>query len=151
MQRPQEAQQAHEGRNTIPEEQQQHLGAPRDIDGGGENSWTKGHDPYISPGDGSNEGMLGRNGGGDEPTLISKGRGTILGAAIPGHPTRARPHEGGYKRSSPSLYGCSGTENRIPVHGRGTTLPYLDKIQNAADRSFRRNRRPRRPPQHLQE
>ena len=65
---PQEAQQACEGRNTIPQEEQQHLGAPRDVDGGGENSRTKGHDPYITPGDGCNEGMPGRNDGGDEPT-----------------------------------------------------------------------------------
>ena len=44
-QRPQEAQQTREGRNTIPQEKQQHLGAPRDIDKGGENSRTRGHDP----------------------------------------------------------------------------------------------------------
>ena len=68
VQRPQEAQQTHKGHNTIPQEEQQHLGAPRDIDGGGENSRTRGHDPYIPPGDGRNEGMSGRNDGGDEPT-----------------------------------------------------------------------------------
>ena len=68
VQRPQEAQQAHEGRNTIPQEEQQHLGAPRDVDRGGENSRIGGHDPHISPGDGRNEGMLGRNDGGDDPT-----------------------------------------------------------------------------------
>ena len=68
MQRPQEAQQAHEGRNTIPQEEQQHLGAPRDVDRGGENSQTRGHDPYTPLGDGHNEGMPGRNDGGDEPT-----------------------------------------------------------------------------------
>ena len=33
-----EAQQAREGHNTIPRDEQQHLGAPRDVDGGGENS-----------------------------------------------------------------------------------------------------------------
>ena len=44
------------------------LAPPRDVDGGGENSGTKGHDPYIPPGEGLNEGMPGRNDGGDEPT-----------------------------------------------------------------------------------
>ena len=68
VQRPQEAQQAREGRNTIPYEERQHLGAPRDVDEGGENSRTRGHDPYIPPGDGRNEEMHGRNDGGDEPT-----------------------------------------------------------------------------------
>ena len=64
---PQEAQQAREGHSTIPQEEQQHLSAPRDVDGGGENSRTRGHDPYIPPGDGCNEGMPVRNDGGDEP------------------------------------------------------------------------------------
>ena len=32
---PQEAQQAREGHNTVPQDEQQHLGATRDIDGGG--------------------------------------------------------------------------------------------------------------------
>ena len=74
-QRPQEAQQAHEGRNGIPQEEQQHLGAPQDVDGGGENSRTWGHDPYIPPVDGRNERMPGRNGGGDEPTPYLQGKG----------------------------------------------------------------------------
>ena len=34
VQRPQEAQQAHEGRNTIPQEEQQHIDAPQDVDDG---------------------------------------------------------------------------------------------------------------------
>ena len=68
MQRPQDAQQAHGGRNTIPQEEQQHLSAPQDVDGGGENNGTTGHDPYIPPGDGRNEGMLDRDDGGEEPT-----------------------------------------------------------------------------------
>ena len=49
VQRPHDAQQAHEGRNTIPQEEQQHLGTPRDVDGEGENSRTRGHDPYVPP------------------------------------------------------------------------------------------------------
>ena len=53
----------------------QHLSAPRDVDGGGENSQTRRHDPYIPPGDGHNEGMPGRNDGGDEPTSYQHGKG----------------------------------------------------------------------------
>ena len=74
-QRPQKAQQAREGCNTIPQEEQQHLGAPRDVDGGGENSRTRKHDPYIPPRDGHNEGMPGRNDIGDEPTPYQQGKG----------------------------------------------------------------------------
>ena len=59
-----------------------------------------------------------------------------MGATVPKHPTRAQPHEGGYKRSSPSLHGCSGIANGIPVHSRGTTLPSPDEIQDAADEAF---------------
>ena len=47
VQRPQDEQQAHGGRNTIPQEEQQHLGAPRDDDGRGENSRTRGQDPNV--------------------------------------------------------------------------------------------------------
>ena len=50
---------AREGHNTIPQEEQQHLDAPQDVDEGGENNLTRGHDPYIPPGDGRNEGMPG--------------------------------------------------------------------------------------------
>ena len=75
VQRPQEAQQAREGRNTIPQEEQQHLFAPRDVDEGGKNSRTKGHDPYIPPRDGRNEWMPGKNEGGDEPTPYQQRKG----------------------------------------------------------------------------
>ena len=68
MQHPLDAQQAHEGRNTIQQEEQKHLGAPRDIDGGRENSRTRGNDPYVPDGDGHNEGMLDRDNRGKEPT-----------------------------------------------------------------------------------
>ena len=67
-QRPQKAPHACEGRNTVPHKEQQHLGSPEDVDEGGENSRTRGHDPYIPPGHGRNEGMPGRNDRGDEPT-----------------------------------------------------------------------------------
>ena len=48
---------------------------PRGVDGGGENSRIKGHDPYIPPGDGRNEGMPGKNDGGNEPTPYQQGKG----------------------------------------------------------------------------
>ena len=48
---------------------------PRDVNGGGENSRTRGHDPYIPPGDGRNEEMPGRNDRGDEPTPYQQGKG----------------------------------------------------------------------------
>ena len=66
--RPQDEQQAHEGRNTIPQEEQQHLGAPRDVDGEGENSRTRGHDPYVPLEDGCKEGTPNRDDGGEELT-----------------------------------------------------------------------------------
>ena len=56
-----------------------------------------------------------------------------MGAAVPGHPTRAQPHEGGCKRSSPSLCGCSGTANGIPVHGRGITLQHFEAFDGTKD------------------
>ena len=74
-----------------------------------------------------------------------------MGAVFSRHPTRAHPHEGNCKRMSSSLYGCFGTTNRIPVHGRGTILPPPCKVQNASYRNVRRNERPCRPPQYLQE
>ena len=60
-------------------------------------------------------------------------------------------NEGNYKRTSSSLHRYFGTTNRIPVHGRGTTLPSPCEFQNALDRNVRRKKRPCRPPQYLQE
>ena len=60
-----------------------------------------------------------------------------MGAALPGHLTRAQPHEGNYERTSSSLHGCLGATNQIPVHGRGTTLLSPSKVQNASDRNVR--------------
>ena len=68
MQRPQEARQAQEGRNTIPQEEQQHLDAPRDVDGEGETSQAREHDPYIPPGEDRNEGMPDINDISNDPT-----------------------------------------------------------------------------------
>ena len=86
-----------------------------------------------------------------DPSFISRDRGTIMGAALPGHPVRAQPHEGNCERTSSSLHGCFGATNRIPIHGRGTTLPSPNKVQNALDRNVRRNERFCKPPQYLQE
>ena len=74
-----------------------------------------------------------------------------MGAALPGYPARTQPHEGNCERTSSSLHGCLGATNRIPVNGRGTTLPSPSKVQNASDRNVRHNERSCRPPQYLQE
>ena len=74
-----------------------------------------------------------------------------MGSVFLGHPARAQPLEGNCKRASSSLHGCFGTTNRIPIHGRGTTLPSPCEVQNASDRNVQRNERPFRLPQYLQE
>ena len=73
-----------------------------------------------------------------------------MGAAFPGHPASAQPHEGNSERMSSSLHGCADTTNGVPVHGRGTTLPSPSEVQKASNRNVRRNERSCRPPQHLQ-
>ena len=75
----------------------------------------------------------------------------VMGAALPGYPTRAQPHEGNCERMSSRLHGCLGATNRIPVHGRGTTLPSPSKVQIFLDRNFQRNERSYRSPQYIQE
>ena len=74
-----------------------------------------------------------------------------MGAALLGHQAGAQPHEGGCEKPSSNLHGYLSTANRVPVHGRGASLPPPNKIQNAASRSIRWNEGPSRPPQHLQE
>ena len=73
-----------------------------------------------------------------------------MGAKVQGHPTRNQPHEGSGKIPNSRLHGCPSTTNRIPIHCRGAALPPSDKVQNAADRDVRRDKRPRRPPQYVQ-
>ena len=51
-----------------------------------------------------------------------------MGAALPGHPVKAQPHEESSERTSSSLHGCVGTTNRVPIHGRGTTLPSPSEV-----------------------
>ena len=74
VQRPQDEQQVHGGHNTIPQEEQQHLGAPRDDDGRGENSRTRGHDPNVPPRDDRNEGTLDKDDGGEGLTHHQRGK-----------------------------------------------------------------------------
>ena len=74
-----------------------------------------------------------------------------MGAEVLGHPVGAQPHEGSCEKLDSSLHGYLSTANRVPIHGRGTSLPPSSKIQDAASRGVRRNKGPNRPPQHLQE
>ena len=62
-----EAQQAREGFNTIPREEQQHLDDPRDVNGGGKNSHTREHDLYRPAGEGHDGEAQGRNDESDSP------------------------------------------------------------------------------------
>ena len=62
---PQGARRIHASQNTVPHEEQRHLGTPLDIREGGENSWTREHDPYRPTSDGHNGEAQGRNDEGD--------------------------------------------------------------------------------------
>ena len=78
MQHPQEVQQAREGRSTIPQEEQQHLDHPREIDEAGETSRAKERGPYIPPGgEDRDEGMFDGNDRDrdNEPTPYRQGMG----------------------------------------------------------------------------
>ena len=75
IQRPQEAQQAREGQNTITQEEQQHLDPHREADGEGETSQVKEHDPYKPPGEDRNEERHGRSNRGDGPILYQQETG----------------------------------------------------------------------------
>ena len=75
IQRPQEARQAREGRNTITQEEQQHLDPPREADGEGETSQAREHNPYKPPGEDHNEERHGRNNKGDGPILYQQETG----------------------------------------------------------------------------
>ena len=74
-----------------------------------------------------------------------------MGATFPGHLTRAQPHEGSNERTSSRLHGCVGTTNRVPIHGRGTTLLSPSEVQNVSNRNVQWNEKSCRPPQCLQE
>ena len=113
-----------------PQEERQRHSTPRDTDGEGETSRAKEPDPHKPPREDCNEGIPGRNNRGNRPILYHPEIGERP-AAFLGHPTRAQPREGNSERMSFSLHGCVGTVNRVPVHGRGTTLPCPSEVQNA--------------------
>ena len=59
MQCPQEVRQAQEGHNTTPQEEQPHLGPPREAEIEAEPSRSRGHEPYLPPKEERNEAILG--------------------------------------------------------------------------------------------
>ena len=75
MQRPREVRKAYEGHNTTPQEEQPHLGPPREAEIEAESSLSKGHEPHLTPREERNEEILGGNIGNDEPTPPKQGMG----------------------------------------------------------------------------
>ena len=67
IQHSQEARQAREGPNPITQEEQQHLDPPREVDGEGEASQGREHDPYKPPEENRNEERHGRDNRSDRP------------------------------------------------------------------------------------
>ena len=116
MQRPREARQAQEGHNTTPQEEEPHLGPPRQAEA--ESSRARGHGPHLAPREKRNEAILGGGGGGgdienDEPTppFSARNGGAIMGTEVQGYPIGAQPHEGSSKRPSTRLYGHPSAVN----------------------------------------
>ena len=68
MQRPRKVQQAQEGHNTTPQEEQPHLGPPREAEIEAESSRARGHEPHLTPIEEHNEAILGGNIENNEPT-----------------------------------------------------------------------------------
>ena len=76
MQHPQEVRKAREGRNTIPQKEQQHLDPPQETNGARETSLARERGPYIPPrGEDCNEGMPDGNDRDNEPTPYRQGMG----------------------------------------------------------------------------
>ena len=75
IQRPQGTRQAREGRNTIPQEEQQHLNPPREANGEGETSRARERDPYIPPEEDRNEGALSEKSKDNGPAPYRQGVG----------------------------------------------------------------------------
>ena len=75
MQRLREVQQAQEGHNTTPQEEQPHLGPPREAEIEAKSSRAKGHEPHLTPREERNKAILGGNIGNDEPTPPQQGMG----------------------------------------------------------------------------
>ena len=65
-----------------------------------------------------------------------------MGVALPGHPTRAQPHEGNYERTRSSLHGCLGATNRIPIHGWVLHFPLPAKFRMPQIKLFDRTKDP---------
>ena len=151
MQRPQEVRPTQEGHNITPHEGPPHLGAPRGAETEAESSRVRGHGPQPTPGEEGNKAKLGGHVGNQELNPPSaRNRRMIMGAEVQGPPTGTQPHEGSCERPNSSLHVRPGTTNRISIHHRGASLPPSGKIQNAADRDVRRNKRLHRPPQYKQ-
>ena len=70
---PQEARQAPEGCDTLPQEERRHPDAPRDAKGEEETSRAREHNPYISLEEDQNRRRPDRNNRGNEPTLYQQG------------------------------------------------------------------------------
>ena len=66
IQRPWESRQAQEGHNTTPQEEQPHLGPPREAEA--KSSRARGHGPHLAPREERNEAISGGDLGNDEPT-----------------------------------------------------------------------------------
>ena len=75
MQCPSEVRQAQEGHNTNPQEEQPHLGPPREAEIEAESSRARGYEPYLPPREECNEAILGGNIGNDEATPHQQGMG----------------------------------------------------------------------------
>ena len=71
MQRPLEARQTQESHNTTPQEEQPHLGPPREAKA--ESSRARGHRPHLAPREECNEAILEGDIGNDEPTPSQQG------------------------------------------------------------------------------
>ena len=68
LRRPQEARQAPEHCDPLPQEERRHPDAPRDPEGEEETSRAREHDPYIFLEEDHNRGRLDKNNRGNEPT-----------------------------------------------------------------------------------
>ena len=73
LRRPQEARQALEGYDTLPQEERRHLDAPWDVEGEEETSRARKHDPHISLEKDHNRGRYDWNNRGNEPTPCQQG------------------------------------------------------------------------------
>ena len=79
IQSPREVRHVQEGHNTTPQEEQPHLGPPREAEIEAESSRARGHEPHLTPREKSNEAILGGNIGNDEPTPPQQGMGERSG------------------------------------------------------------------------